>query len=801
MKSKLKEFTLPLGIFLFALLFGFFMLKAEYRHDYIYVLQFCGAITILGLMNLPLSSIIFKKFPDNGWVFSKIIAFYIPATVMWLLSSFKILKFNTINSFLALIPLIAINFFIYYKNKNSFSRLINTRKIKNIIYTEIVFLFALFGWLFVRSYDSAINNGTEQYMDYGFINSIYYQNYMPPNDMWFSGEPINYYYYGFYLVSYLLKVSFLKPDQSYQIALCFEGAMALVGTYSLALFLYKKKREWDVKVDFSAKKNSTKKKKYISKTKLEHLKDLMAKKWPVILAVFAGCMVSLSSNMHYTLYHNSSKYLYPDSTRFIGVDPETGDKANTEFPSYSMQAGDLHPHVVDIGSNLTILALLLAYSFRKKPKNILQTLLDPVVLLLGLLIGCNKMTNYWDFPIYMVVSFIAMLFYNIISIDFKSKKFGENLKLVWPEVINTLIAIVEIFLISTIISLPFMQHFNMIASQIRLAEKHTSLHHLFILWGLPAFALLGTMALFFYRFFTNRKSITFFKYCKRNYPAIYAMILSLCGLGLVLITEIVYVRDIYGSDYARFNTVFKLTYQSFILCSIASGYTLYYLLKSNKKFFTMYVGCLLLCYYTTIFYAPFCFFQKIEKYGHNENIGIANTYNDFNKNNLKNDLEAIKFIQKCIPKDKVILEAYDYGSSYTTYSRVSVFTGNPTVLGWANHEFLWRNVLVNDDYGDDDHFEKCPEQNEREDDINTIYTSNDTKKVKELLQKYNISYIFVGKKEFDHYSDLDLDCLCKLDEVIYDNKIEEINSQYDYDENTEEWVEKFTPDRVVIIKV
>ena len=44
-----------------------------------------------------------------------------------------------------------------------------------------------------------------------------------------------------------------------------------------------------------------------------------------------------------------------------------------------------------------------------------------------------------------------------------------------------------------------------------------------------------------------------------------------------------------------------------------------------------------------------------------------------------------------------------------------------------------------------------PDLNEKSADIQTIYTSTDEEKVKELIQRYDISYIFVGGQEKEKY--------------------------------------------------
>ncbi|MFR3344517.1 MAG: DUF2298 domain-containing protein [Anaerobutyricum sp.] len=52
---------------------------------------------------------------------------------------------------------------------------------------------------------------------------------------------------------------------------------------------------------------------------------------------------------------------------------------------------------------------------------------------------------------------------------------------------------------------------------------------------------------------------------------------------LSAIPEPAYVRDIYEGSYSRANTMFKLTYQAFILLNMCSGYILYSLLQTRKK--------------------------------------------------------------------------------------------------------------------------------------------------------------------------------------------------------------------------
>ena len=66
-------------------------------------------------------------------------------------------------------------------------------------------------------------------------------------------------------------------------------------------------------------------------------------------------------------------------------------------------------------------------------------------------------------------------------------------------------------------------------------------------------------------------------------PDLFAVIMGLCAIGLVLIPELVYVRDIYENGNARANTMFKLTYQAFILFGICMSYIITRFLLWKKE--------------------------------------------------------------------------------------------------------------------------------------------------------------------------------------------------------------------------
>ena len=99
---------------------------------------------------------------------------------------------------------------------------------------------------------------------------------------------------------------------------------------------------------------------------------------------------------------------------------------------------------------------------------------------------------------------------------------------------------------------------------------------------------------------------------------------------------------------------------------------------------------------------------------------------------------ALQWLNDEVSGAPVIAEAV--GEEWGEYSRVSARTGLPTILGWAGHEVQWR--------GSDRLFRG------READVARLYQSQDPVEVSALIEKYHISYVYVGHLERAKYSPL-----------------------------------------------
>jgi uncharacterized membrane protein len=134
------------------------------------------------------------------------------------------------------------------------------------------------------------------------------------------------------------------------------------------------------------------------------------------------------------------------------------------------------------------------------------------------------------------------------------------------------------------------------------------------------------------------------------------------------------------------------------------------------------------------------------------------------------DYLATNWLNENIEGRPVVLEAN--GNSYTFFERVSSITGLPTILGWRTHEWLWQSTSKEGG---------LPEiVSEREADVESIYTSDDTQYVKELLNKYKVEYIYVGgceREKFDGADDrpmINIPVLLSYGSICYPEDMEDI---------------------------
>lgn len=849
------------------------LLKME--DDFWMLFQWWGATVILGLAFYPLTSMIFKRFDDRGYLFSKAIGLVVTGWLMWLLASLHILKFTTMNCYLCLGACALCNYIgalIYKichwrKNKKAARLLESTdtvgadapdavqvkadetaeqrhmetlseqepyvirdvpvkvlhvkpAKVKEVRFRadtslkssnsagqetgisgtgragteagcsgedngntgaqaegmdkpekagacsagklhweralclELLFFILFTAFMYMKGFNPKAF-GTEKMMDYGFMTSMFRTEYFPVEDFWFAGESLNYYYFGQYVMTFLTKMSFTTVSYGYNLALGMGFAFCATLVYALVCQIMKAL--------------TAQRKKKISGA-VSH-----------IAGVLAAMAVTIAGNGHYIVFHKlvpmlwdilqipgeKPSYWFPNSTRYIGYVPDTHDKTIHEFPSYSFILGDLHAHVVNITFVLTLTAVLFSFLLNRRdamaaavkkrrngekaPVSIVRETFRLPVIAAGYLIGIFMMSNYWDFPIYFVVAGAVILVSNAVICGFDKRT--------W---LLTALHAVVVLAVAFLTALPFQMHFVAMANGILPAETHTPLYQLIILWGLQIVIVIGFVTALIWKEMQRgkqnaggKKQNRFLLFLENlEISDLFVLILGLCAIGLVLTPEVIYMSDIYAGDYKRSNTMFKLVYQAYILFGISIGYILtrFILLRETRRQLKWGVAGLVLLLWTCGYFGTSvrAWFGDIT----NEEGYSGMRADRYIYEEQPTDAAAIAWLNDHVTGRPVILEAN--GESYTISNRVSVLTGLPTVLGWRVHEWLWHN---------------SPEPvSARAGDVDTIYVSQDRELVRSLLDKYQVTYLFIGTCEYDKYelAGMNTEMLRQMGEVVYE---------------------------------
>ena len=698
---------------------------------------------VMGFAAMPVTGSLFWRFEDKGWIFSKVLAVAAAGFITWFLVSIKLVPFTGITCAAVTVICAVLCFLLLKKESKEKIECFPVEKISLVYWEELIFFLAFLLWTYVAGFHPAAY-GTEKFMDYGFMEAMMRSTVLPARDLWYSEGHINYYYGGQYFAVFLTKLSHTKVELTYNLMRTFVAGLAFAMPFSLV---------YQMTVD---------------RMKGQPKGEKIKKRLPFIAGFTAGTAVSIAGNMHYVIYaqiipwiqkltgQEVSSYWFPDATRYIGYNPyREEDRTIHEFPCYSFVLGDLHAHVVNIIFVLLVIALLYVWLRGVRKKTVSaevsmkdgsfwkKQLLMPHLLVISVLLGMFQWTNFWDFVIYFVVTLGTVLFANIIRFQGKIRKI----------LAVTLAQMAETYVIAYLVILPFTLQFETMVDGVALAKYHSYFYQLLVLWGLPTVLVVTFVISILWEKLKKRENRSLYRLMRSVRTAdLFAIILGLCAIGLVAIPELVYVRDIYENGNARANTMFKLTYQAYIMFALTMGYGIYRLLVVTKqKIFKAIAGICLFFLVWTVGY----FGKSVDSwFGNVLNVsGYQGLYAlGYLETDFPEDVDAIYWLKNNVKNVSVVLEAN--GDSYSGFERVSASTGLPTILGWYVHEWLWRN--------------NTDDLNVKRDDVETIYTGTDQNQIQSLLREYEVSYIFVGSKEKEKYEDrLNNDMLKSLGEIVF----------------------------------
>lgn len=221
---------------------------------------------------------------------------------------------------------------------------------------------------------------------------------------------------------------------------------------------------------------------------------------------------------------------------------------------------------------------------------------------------------------------------------------------------------------------------------------------------------------------------------------LFAVVLIGLALGLALVPEFVYLRDLFGT---RMNTVFKFYYQAWVMLALAAAYGVSRLAARRTPLALKLPGLAVVAALTLagLWYPLLATPSKADNFQVNRAAGDPRPTLDGLASLRRFDpagMAAMMWLRANVPPDAVVVEAS--GGSYTQAAQVSMVTGNPTLLGWDFHERQWRGGE-----GYDKLAVGRPEA------LDQIYRTARPEELPALLDRWGVDYLFVGGQERSKY--------------------------------------------------
>src|SRR3989339_995514 len=376
---------------------------------------------LLQLISLPLTKKLFGRLPDVGYPLSRLITTLMAALVIWETANLGLPVNTNTGLWMTTLGLVGVNIWLMIKGGGLRSLMVSRETLKVVVVEEYLFIVGLFGIAIVRSFLPQIDS-LEKFMDFGFVNQYLLSPTLPAADMWQAGKTINYYSFGHYWGSVVIRYFGTSPTVGYNLVLAFIAGLSLSLAFSVSFILS------------GAKKHAT---------------GMIGG----LVGAFATVMAGNTHVVWYLLSHRGlSDYWYADATRFIH---------NTihEFPGYSFVVADLHGHLIDLPIVLTFLLVFLLWLESR------GTLYE---IVMGILVGVMMMTNTWDVAVYGLLLVIAGLMMAI----------GEPTNL-----IRLIKAPGVMLLFMVLTSLPWFLSFQSISNGIKMVQERSPLWQLAVLWS------------------------------------------------------------------------------------------------------------------------------------------------------------------------------------------------------------------------------------------------------------------------------------------------------------------------------
>jgi YYY domain-containing protein len=661
-------------------------------------------LVALEVLSLAFFALLFRPLAisaDRGYGLAKILAWTACGWITWVLTSSGLTTqapglLRTVAA-LAMVAGAA----VAWRHRVAMSRFVEDSW-RVLLAVEAIFLGTFVLFLLLRSLNPAIFWG-EKPMDFAILNAAMRAATMPPPDPWFAGLSLNYFYFGHALTAFFAELTGVPASVAFNLAIATLG-----GLLAVAAFLFS-----------------------------HHLTGRIG-------GGFLGCaMVVFIGNLAGPRLLLGQPSMSFDFNYFWSTSRVVQGTIN-EFPFWNLVFADLHAHVLSMPVEVAL--LYLGALWIAPPSTDARS--SPLILagLIAWLGGTVAVISSWSTPTVMAVqlgvlvtlwiqhggsarSLFRYLLYGVGMLVVAAVSFLPFWSRYEPPVrqwgwvtgefapLADVLTIFGVFLIATLP--PLIQAIR------RSTWSRTALT--IALGAGIAVVTIGLLRSPACAFFLAWGSVAAVAWASAPRAAVRtAALLVAAAAAIGAATEVVVVWD-------RMNTVFKYYLQMWLLLGCGAAVLVWSAWQTAKHRWAVAVPL-------TAFATLGLFTSVSGAIGyirHPHAISPTPTLNGtaYLEGANPSELAAYQWINREIAGIPVVLEAH--GDPYQAFSRVSMNTGLPTLLGWQYH--LFQQGRSRD------------EIEARAGHVREIYETEDPVRLETLLEEYGIDFIFVGSLEQHAY--------------------------------------------------
>ena len=393
------------------------------------------ALELICLIAFPLTWWVLRPLHDRGLLFSRVVGLLLVAWVAWLLVNSGALQSSIAVICLAMLIVAIPSVAVLAVSWRDLAKWLRDHW-RMVVAAEALFVLAYLAFVLIRAANPDLWHpwrGGEKPMELAYFTAVVRSSALPPYDPWFAGGYLNYYYWGYFILSIPTRLTGIPPATAFNLAVPTLFALTATGAGALAYHFVKSASR--PRVEASPPDHPSGSRRWaVPWTRVRRRLPGSA----AVVGLVGAVMVAIAGNLDgpvqlFRILADRangiatllSAFDFWRSSRAIPEIPnfepnaltpwlQLTDRVDlgfhiTEFPYFTFLFADLHAHMMTMPFALLALALgfaaLLGVS-RSGPRSVWTW---ACVALMGLAVGSLWTINSWEYPAYalLMVGFTA----------------------------------------------------------------------------------------------------------------------------------------------------------------------------------------------------------------------------------------------------------------------------------------------------------------------------------------------------------------------------------------------------------